>query len=79
MKRKPNGARATKTKHARNPAFVRWVDGFDTLRAVAELLDFSVQNVNNLHKGHTRPSLERALAIETKSGGKVPASSWGAA
>ena len=45
---------------------------------IGKLLECSRQSVSNIANGHRPPGLALANRIAKVSGGKVPASSWGA-
>jgi transcriptional regulator with XRE-family HTH domain len=62
-----------------NTKFITWIERTNKSYAeIGKLLECSRQSVSNIANGHRPPGLALANRIAKVSGGKVPASSWGA-
>lgn len=62
-----------------NQKFIAWIERQRMSYAeIGKLLECSRQSVSNIANGHRPPGLALANRIAKVSGGKVPASSWGA-
>lgn len=62
-----------------NTKFITWIARSNKSYAeIGKLLECSRQSVSNIANGNRPPGLALANRIAKVSGGKVPASSWGA-